>query len=67
MVAIGKVILTDKEILIALRSYQRGLIMHVLNYLDEIKPVYEIPEMGNSKSKLDPPRDLIRQDISSKI
>jgi len=44
----------DRESLIALRPYQRGLVMHVLNYLDEIKPVDEIPEMGNSKSKLDP-------------
>ena len=54
MVAIGKVILKDKENLVALRPYQRGLVMHVLNYLDEIKPVDEIPEMMGSKSKLDP-------------
>lgn len=54
MVAIGKVILKDKENLVALRPYQRGIVMHVLNYLDEIKPVDEIPEMTGSKSKLDP-------------
>jgi DNA end-binding protein Ku len=54
LVAIGKVILKDKESLIALRPYQRGLVMHVLNYLDELKPIDEIPEMGNTKSKLDP-------------
>src|SRR6187402_5803 len=54
MVAIGKVILKDKESLVALRPYQRGLVMHVLNYLDDMKPVDEIPEMGNAKSKLDP-------------
>ena len=28
--------------------------MHVLNYLDDMKPIDEIPEMGNTKSKLDP-------------
>ena len=28
--------------------------MHVLNYLDDMKPVDEIPEMGNAKSKLEP-------------
>jgi hypothetical protein len=28
--------------------------MHVLNYLDETKPIDEIPEMGNTKAKLDP-------------
>ena len=53
LVAIGKVILKDKESLVALRPYQRGLVMHILNYLDEIKPVDEIPEMGDKKVKLD--------------
>jgi non-homologous end joining protein Ku len=28
--------------------------MHVLNYLDDMKPVDEIPEMGNTKAKPDP-------------
>jgi DNA end-binding protein Ku len=41
-VAIGKVVLRDKEHLVALRSYQRGLIMHQLKYLDEIKPMDEV-------------------------
>ena len=54
LVAIGKVILKDRENVVALRPYQRGLVMHVLNYLDDMKPVDEIPEMGNVKSKLDP-------------
>jgi DNA end-binding protein Ku len=54
LVAIGKIILKDKESLIALRPYQRGIVMHVLNYLDELKPIDEIPEMGNTKSKLEP-------------
>ena len=54
IVAIGKVVLKDRENVIALRPYQRGLVMHVLNYLDDMKPVDEIPEMGNTKAKLDP-------------
>src|SRR5437867_10575196 len=54
LVAIGKVILKDRENVIALRPYQRGLVMHVLNYLDDMKPIDEIPEMGNTKAKLDP-------------
>ncbi|HEX7274675.1 MAG TPA: Ku protein [Nitrososphaeraceae archaeon] len=53
LVAIGKVVLKDRENVIALRPYQRGLVMHVLNYLDDMKPVDEIPEMGNTKAKLD--------------
>ena len=52
MVAIGKVILKDKESLVALRPYQRGLVMHILNYLDELRPVEDIPEMGVKKIKL---------------
>jgi DNA end-binding protein Ku len=54
LVAIGKVVLKDRENVIALRPYQRGIVMHVLNYLDDMKPVDEIPEMGNTKAKLDP-------------
>ena len=52
--SIGKVVLKDRENVIALRPYQRGLVMHILNYLDDMKPVDEIPEMGNTKAKLDP-------------
>jgi DNA end-binding protein Ku len=41
-IAIGKVVLRDKEHLVALRAYQRGLVMHQLKYLDEIRPMDEI-------------------------
>jgi len=54
LVAIGKAIIRDREDVVALRPYQRGLVMHVLNYLDDMKPVDEIPDMGNIKAKLDP-------------
>jgi DNA end-binding protein Ku len=49
-VAIGKVILRDKEHLVALRAYQRGLVMHQLRYLDEIKPMDEIAGIGDNSS-----------------
>jgi DNA end-binding protein Ku len=55
-VAIGKVVLRDKEQLVALRAYQRGMVMHVLHYLDEIKPmdeIKEIAEFSGGKAKLD--------------
>jgi DNA end-binding protein Ku len=41
-IAIGKVVLKDREHVIALRAYQRGLVMHQLKYLDEIRPMDEI-------------------------
>src|SRR5215210_4559228 len=41
-VAIGKVVLREREQLVALRAYQRGLVMHQLRYLDEIRPMDEI-------------------------
>src|SRR5918912_614681 len=46
-VAIGKVVLREKEHLVALRAYQRGLVMHQLRYLDEIRPMDEIGDLGN--------------------
>lgn len=55
-VAIGKVTLREREQLVALRAYQRGIVMHVLHYLDEIKPmdeIKEISETASNKVKLD--------------
>src|ERR687891_1123521 len=37
--AIGKVVLRgEKEHLVAIRAYQRGLVLHTLHYLSEIRP-----------------------------
>jgi DNA end-binding protein Ku len=51
-IAIGKVVLRDKEHLVALRAYQRGLVMHELRYLDEIRPMDEIDGI-DSPQKVD--------------
>jgi DNA end-binding protein Ku len=51
-VAIGKVVLKEKEHLVALRAYQRGLVMHQLKYLDEIRPMDEIGNL-DSLQKVD--------------
>ena len=37
-IAIGKIVLRDKENIVSLRPYQRGMVMHILRYLDEIRP-----------------------------
>jgi DNA end-binding protein Ku len=47
-VAIGKVVLREKEHLVAVRAYQRGLVMHQIHYIDEIRPVDEIKGMQNT-------------------
>ena len=44
-IAIGKVVLKEKEHLVGLRAYQRGLVMHQLRYLDEIRPMDEISNL----------------------
>ena len=49
-VAIGKVTFREKEQLVALREYQRGIAMHVLHYLDEIRPMDEIKEISENAS-----------------
>jgi DNA end-binding protein Ku len=46
-IAIGKVVLREKEHLVALRAYQRGLVMHQLRYLDEIRPMDEIGNLDS--------------------
>jgi DNA end-binding protein Ku len=47
-IAIGKVVLREREQLVALRAFQRGIIMHVLHYLEEIRPMDEIKEISAS-------------------
>src|SRR5215208_4165498 len=51
-IAIGKVVLREKEQLVGLRAYQRGLVMHQLKYLDEIRPMDEIGRL-DSAQKID--------------
>jgi DNA end-binding protein Ku len=48
-VAIGKAVLREKEHLVVLRAYQRGLVMHQLKYLDEIRPMDEIGGLDSSQ------------------
>jgi len=58
--AIGKVVLKDREHLVALRAYQRGIVMHQLRYIDEMKPVNEVEEMSGAAaaaSSSQPPID----------
>lgn len=48
--AIGKVVLRgEKEHLVAIRAYQRGLVLHTLHYLSEIKPLEAITEISEVK------------------
>src|SRR5918912_4045596 len=51
-IAIGKVVLKEKEHMVGLRAYQRGLVMHQLRYLDEIRPMDEIGNL-DSLQKVD--------------
>lgn len=47
---IGKVVLRgEKEHLVAIRAYQRGLVLHTLYYVNEIKPVEDIKEISETK------------------
>ena len=49
--------LKDIEHLVALRAYQRGIVMHQLRYIDEIKPVDEVEGMDGSISSQQPSID----------
>ncbi|HZD34599.1 MAG TPA: Ku protein [Nitrososphaeraceae archaeon] len=48
--AIGKVVLRGEgEQLVAIRAYQRGLVLHTLHYLSEIKPMDAITEISEAR------------------
>jgi DNA end-binding protein Ku len=49
--AIGKVVLrSERERLVAIRAYQRGLVLHTLHYISEIKPLEDINEASEIMS-----------------
>jgi DNA end-binding protein Ku len=54
-IAVGKVVLKDKEHLVALRAHQKGLVMHQLMYQEEIKPINEIEGMPGSENSIPSP------------
>jgi DNA end-binding protein Ku len=60
-IAIGKIVLRDKENIVALRPYQRGMVMHMLKYLDEIRPTDDIPEIKEAASSA---KKLEREELS---
>lgn len=45
--AIGKVVLRNKEYLVCLRPFRKGLVMHILFFIREIKDIEELPELKN--------------------
>ncbi|MEM7814392.1 MAG: Ku protein [Candidatus Aenigmatarchaeota archaeon] len=61
--AIGKVVLKNKEYLVCLRPFKKGLVMHLLYFLREIKDIEELPELKNlvvvSKEELELAKALI--------
>jgi DNA end-binding protein Ku len=44
-------VLRDKEHLVVIRPYQRELVMHILHYLDEIRPADEISEFKDAEGE----------------
>lgn len=43
--AVGKVVMREKEYVVVLRPFQKGLAMHILHYLNEIRNINELPEV----------------------
>jgi DNA end-binding protein Ku len=44
-VAIGKVVMRNKEYLVAIRPYQKGMLLSILHYKDEIMPMENLEEL----------------------
>ena len=63
--AIGRVVMKNKEYLVALRAYKKGIAMHVLHYLGEIRDIEELEELRGlvtiSERELELARLLIEQ------
>ena len=37
----------DKEYLVAIRAFKKGLVMHIMHYTGEIRPIEELSEIKN--------------------
>jgi DNA end-binding protein Ku len=63
--AIGRVVIRNKEYLVALRAFKKGLVMHVLYYLGEIREIEKLKELENlvvvSKEELELAKTLIEK------
>ena len=61
--AIGKVVMRNKEYVVAIRPFKKGLVMHVLYYLGEVRKIEELSELKNlvviSKEELELAKALI--------
>lgn len=63
--ALGKIVMRNKEYLVALRHYKKGIAMHILYYTGEIQDIEELPELKHlvviSKEELKLAETLISQ------
>ncbi|HDJ96510.1 MAG TPA: Ku protein [Candidatus Aenigmarchaeota archaeon] len=61
--AIGRVVMRNKEYVVAIRPFKKGLVMHVLYYIGEVRNIDELPELKNlvvvSKEELELAKALI--------
>jgi DNA end-binding protein Ku len=61
--AIGKIVMRNKEYIVALRPYKKGIVMHVLFYVGEVRKIEELPELEKlvvvTKEELELARALI--------
>lgn len=53
MVAVGKVVLRDREIPLLLAPYQKGIVMYRLRYPEEVRTIGEVPMLSEVKADKD--------------
>jgi DNA end-binding protein Ku len=51
-IALGKIVLRDKEHVVALRPYQRVIVMHLLHYIDEISELRDLQSAALDNKEL---------------
>ncbi|HDD04929.1 MAG TPA: Ku protein [Candidatus Aenigmarchaeota archaeon] len=60
-IAIGKVVMKNKEYVVALTPYKGGLLLSTLHYAYEIRGMPEVEEVKVSKEELELAKELIRK------
>ena len=65
-VAIGKVVLRNKEYLVAIYSYKNGLLMHTLHYAYEIRNINEIESL-KTKARYSKEEERLAMELVNKL
>ena len=66
-VGVGKLALYGREYLVAVRPYERGIVMHTLHHATEIRAIDAVEELNSMPAKIKPEEIKLARQVIGKI